>query len=74
MIICNLECCVDKLLLNVEDWNCDCSKDAREKYLSAFGILKQLEHSIECGDLDTAEDLITMVSKICRNADCSTCK
>lgn len=72
-IVCNLECCVDTLLLNVDDWECDCSEDAIDTYLSAFSILQQINHSIECGDLDTAESLLTLANKICKNSNCSTC-
>jgi hypothetical protein len=74
MIVCNLECCIDTLLLEIDDWTCDCSKDAKENFLTAHAIFEQIQHSIECGDLDTAGDLVDMAGKICRNENCSTCK
>lgn len=73
-IVCNLECCVDTMLTKIDDWDCDCSKDAKDLYLQAFGVLQQINHSIECGDLDTASSLSNLANKLCKNSNCSTCK
>lgn len=73
MIVCNLECCIDKMLLDL-DLSCECSEDAKENYLTAHAIFEQIQHSIECGDLDTAEELVDMANKLCKNSNCSTCK
>lgn len=72
-IVCNLECCVDTMLLNIDDWECECSEDAIDKFLSAFSILQQINHSIKCGDLTTADNLSTLANKLCKNSNCSTC-
>ena len=72
-ITCNLQCCVDTMLINIDDWDCDCSKDAKDNYLKAFGILQQIYHAIECGDLDTASNLSTVANKLCKNSGCSSC-
>ena len=72
-IVCNLECCVDRMLLNINDWDCDCSEEAIDKYLTAFSILQQINHSIECGDLTTASSLSNLANKICKNLNCSIC-
>lgn len=73
-IVCNLKCCVDRMLTNINDWDCDCNKDVKEDYLTAFSIYQQILHSIECGDLTTADNNIKLANRLCKNLDCSTCK
>lgn len=73
-IVCNLECCINKLLLNIEDVNCDCNKEARSKYLEAFALLQAFKHANACGRLGTASELFNELTKICSNVDCKTCQ
>lgn len=74
-ITCNLECCIDTMLSNIDNSECDsCNEEERDKYLEAFSILQQIKHSIECGDLITANSLSNLGNKLCRNIGCSTCK
>lgn len=73
-VACNLECCIDRLLNNIGDWSCDCSKDAKDKYLNAFGIFQQIQHSIECKDFNTTTKLLSIGNKLCKNLNCSTCQ
>lgn len=73
-ITCNLDCCINKLLLNIEDVKCDCSKEARSKYLEAFAMLQAFKHANACGRLGTATELFNELTKICNNVDCKTCQ
>jgi len=73
-VTCNIECCINKLLLNLEDVNCDCNKEARSKYLEAFALLQAYKHANACGRLGTATELFNELTKICSNVDCKTCQ
>lgn len=74
-ITCNLQCCIDRMLLNLDSSECDsCNEEETDKYIKAFGILQQIYHAIECGDLTTASNLSNLGNKLCKNINCSTCK
>ncbi len=73
-VTCNIECCINKLLLNLEDVHCDCNKEARSKYLEAFALLQAFKHASACGRLGTASELFNELTKICSNVDCKTCQ
>lgn len=74
MVICNLECCIDSLLSQIDSCGCDCDSEAQEKYLDAFSLFRQLEHSIKCTDFKTAECLLALANKICKNSNCTSCE
>jgi hypothetical protein len=71
--ICSVECCVNRMLLDIEDLNCDCNKVAKDKYLEAYTLLLALKHASTCGNEDTVNDLLTTINKLC-TSNCKNCK
>ncbi len=72
-VICNIECCVNTMLLNIDDLTCDCNKVAIDKYLEAYTLLLALKHASVCGNEDNVDTLLTTINKIC-SSTCKTCK
>jgi hypothetical protein len=74
LITCNLECCIQSMLLDIDDFTCDCNKDKKDKYLTALALFNSIEHSKECGDINEANEDIIIANKLCKNQNCLTCK
>ena len=74
LINCNLECCVDKMLLDIDDFDCDCNEDKKDKYLTALSALYSIEKAKDCGDIVTANNLFSIANKLCNNLGCQNCK
>jgi hypothetical protein len=74
LITCNLECCINTMLLDIDDFECDCNKHKKDKYLLALSILQGIKGAKECGDINTANNLITIGNKLCNNLNCTNCR
>lgn len=73
---CNANCCVAKLLLNINEDPNDTStknKKAIEKYSKAFTFLQSLKHYAYCGNYDKFTNIKTIIDKLCVNSGCKTC-
>lgn len=73
---CNANCCVAKLLLDInEDPNDDSvkNKKAIEKYKKAFTFLQSLKHYAYCGNYDKFSNIKLIIDKLCVNSGCKSC-
>lgn len=73
---CNTECCVAKLLANIEVDDCDCNSSNIKKindYLKARAFLSAMRDAAYCGNLSRYTSIKSLVDKICRKTDCKTC-
>lgn len=72
---CQADCCVHQMLVDLE-LTCDCcSKDtAYENYIKAWTFLQALKNAAECGDINSFNNLLKILEKLCKNNNCKTCK
>lgn len=75
LICCQSECCVTQMRANL-NLNCDaCDKVvAYQDYLKAWTFLESLKAAATCGDVTSFTSLLKVISKLCKNNDCKTCK
>ena len=74
LITCNLECCINTMLIDINDFKCDCNKDKVEKYLTALALFNSIERAKDCGDITTANNDLQLANKLCKNLNCLSCK
>jgi hypothetical protein len=72
VIICAVQCCVDKMFLALDPCGCSCGDDALMKALWAQALLEQAQHAACCGQIDNFNTLLAQVNKICAG-NCSSC-
>lgn len=71
---CNSECCVTKMLPYVE--SCDCCKDniSQKNYITTWSMLESLKKAAQCGDSTVFASILKIITKLCLNSACKTCK
>lgn len=76
LFFCNSECCVNKMLLDLdlEDCDCDCKDIKYDDYIKAWTFLEALKEAAKCGSVDLFAKIKKIVDKLCKNKDCKTCK
>ena len=74
MFTCNSECCVTKMLPAVII--CDTCEESEsfKNYNIAWTMLESLKKAAECGDVTSFTSILKIVTKLCKNIDCKTCK
>lgn len=70
-LTCNVQCCVQSMLKDI-DFECDCSEDAKEKYIDAYILLKGLQSN--CGSTDDFERNLETLQALCQNSNCDNCQ
>jgi hypothetical protein len=74
---CNAECCVNKLLANVPLDSCLCTpeyKKAYNQYVEAKVFLEALKNAANCFNTTEFNKIKTILTGLCRNSNCKTCK
>lgn len=74
LITCNLECCIYTMLVDIDDFKCDCNKDKINNYLTTLALFNSIEKSKNCGDITTAVNDLQLANKLCKNLNCLSCK
>lgn len=72
---CGSECCVAKLLGDLDITDCDCTDTtkAEDNYLKAFTNLQSLKYAAFCGNLTEYNKILNILSKLCTNTGCKSC-
>jgi len=75
LFYCNSECCVNQMLSNL-NLTCDCCEtDENIKvYYKAWTFLQALKNAAQCGDVTTFNNILKIITKLCKNNNCKTCK
>lgn len=75
LLYCNSECCVQQMLANL-NLTCDCCEtDENIKYYyKAWTFLQALKNAAQCGDVATFTNILKVITKLCKNNGCKTCK
>lgn len=72
-IFCVAECCVNKMLLKVDDCDCGCGGDGfGARYLKAKALLDAAKFAAQWGLKEKAQTLLEEVQSIC-GSDCNGC-
>lgn len=76
LFYCNTECCVQELLADIEVNDCDCcDQDEKIKtYIKAKTFLESLKNAARCFQVSNFEAIQEILSGICNNSGCSSCK
>ena len=71
---CNSQCCVTKMLPYVE--SCDCCQDniSQKNYNTAWSMLESLKKAAQCGDSTVFASILKILTRLCLNSACKTCK
>lgn len=73
---CNAECCVNKILATVEADECLCDEENNkriDRYIKVKTFLESLKNAANCYNETRFENILAIINKLCRNADCKTC-
>jgi len=75
LFYCNAECCVDQMLSNL-NLTCDCCETDEniKNYYKAWTFLQALKNAADCGDYTTFNSILKIITKLCKNNNCKTCK
>ncbi len=75
LLYCNSECCVNQMLANL-NLTCDCCEtdDNIKSYYKAWTFLQALKNAAQCGDVTTFTNILKIITKLCKNNGCKTCK
>lgn len=74
---CQTRCCVNKLLARIS--TCETCLDDKVNnkkimdYIKAKAFLGALENAAGCFNEDAFDNILSIINKICRNSDCTTC-
>lgn len=77
LFYCNSECCVNKLLADVNPEACDCDEDNEkliDNYLKATVFLDSLKNAARCYQVTLFTTIKSIIDKLCANSGCTTCK
>jgi len=73
-LYCQVGCCVQSMLKNI-DVDCDsCSKSQRERYTQVYLLYKGLIYNANSGNVTAFNNILTQVNKLCVNTNCQNCK
>jgi hypothetical protein len=76
---CNVECCINALLVDIDYSECDCEDDKTNKlkidnYNKSKAILDSIKYAIACNNTSVLENLMAIANKLCnKNFNCKTC-
>lgn len=72
---CSSECCVAKLLGDLDIADCDCTDTTEDEqnYLKAFATLQALKYAAFCGNLTEYDKILNILNKLCTNTGCKSC-
>jgi len=75
LFYCNAECCVNQMLSNL-NLTCDCCETDEniKDYYKAWTFLQALKNAAQCGDVTTFTNILKIITKLCKNNNCKTCK
>lgn len=75
LFYCNSECCVNQMLSNL-NLTCDCCETDEniKDYYKAWTFLQALKNAAQCGDVTTFNNILKIITKLCKNNNCKTCK
>jgi hypothetical protein len=71
---CNIQCCVYKMMADIDNPGCDCETAAMEAAIKAYNLLQGLKYAASCGLTDSFNELYNVLSRLCNNSGCRTCK
>jgi hypothetical protein len=76
LFYCNAECCVNEQLnkLTLLDCDCNCDDVDYKNYTKTWTFLQALKNAAKCGDITNFAKLQKIISKLCINSECKTCK
>ena len=72
---CGSECCVAKLLGDLDISDCDCidTTEDEDNYLKAFATLQSLKYAAFCGNISEYDKILNILNKLCSNTGCKSC-
>lgn len=73
-IYCNIECCVYKMLADIDNPGCDCETEALEAAIKAYNLLQGLKYAASCGLTNSFNEIYEVLSRLCNNSNCKTCR
>lgn len=76
LFYCNAECCVNEQLNNLTllDCDCNCNDVDYKNYTKTWTFLQALKNAAKCADINSFTKLQKIITKLCINSDCKTCK
>lgn len=73
-VYCDIQCCVYKMLAEIDNPGCDCETAAMEAAIKAYNLLQGLKYAASCGLTDSFNEIYDVLSRLCNNSGCRTCK
>ena len=73
-VYCNIQCCVYKMMADIDNPGCDCETAAMEAAIKAYNLLQGLKYAASCGLTDSFNEIYQVLSRLCNNSSCRTCK
>jgi hypothetical protein len=73
LVTCQLECCLDQKINDIDVEDCGCEDDDLNKLFKAYLILAGAKDAATCGKLQEAEDKLEFLQAFCNYTGCSDC-
>lgn len=73
-LYCNIQCCVFKMLADIDNPGCDCETEALEAAIKAYNLLQGLKYAASCGLTNSFNEIYEVLSRLCNNSSCKTCR
>lgn len=72
-LYCNVQCCINQMIAKIPSKHCSCSDSSVSDALTAYMLMKSLEHAAVCGKKTKFANTLKVLNNICKNTNCSTC-
>lgn len=73
-VYCNIQCCVYKMMADIDNPGCDCETEAMEAAIKAYNLLQGLKYAASCGLTNSFNEIYEVLSRLCNNSSCKTCR
>lgn len=73
-VYCNIQCCVYKMMADIDNPGCDCETEAMEAAIKAYNLLQGLKYAASCGLTNSFNEIYEVLSRLCNNSGCKTCR
>lgn len=73
-VYCNIQCCVYKMMADIDNPGCDCETEAMEAAIKAYNLLQGLKYAASCGLTNSFNEIYEVLSRLCNNSGCRTCR
>lgn len=73
LMFCNIECCVNKMMLSIDPTCESCNKSKMDVATKAQSLLDGLRRASKCGKVSLFNNYLNVLNRLCLNTNCDSC-